>query len=25
MPVRLSQTEIKELICDLERVMSMYH
>jgi hypothetical protein len=25
MPVRLSQNEINQLICDLERVMSMYH
>jgi hypothetical protein len=25
MPLHLSQNEISELICDLERVMSMYH
>ncbi|MEH7014091.1 hypothetical protein V7087_25315 [Neobacillus niacini] len=25
MPVHLSQNEINQLICDLERVMSMYH
>jgi hypothetical protein len=25
MPVLLSQKEINQLICDLERVMSMYH
>ncbi|MCM3574217.1 hypothetical protein M3172_13565 [Mesobacillus subterraneus] len=25
MPLHLTQNEINELICDLERVMSMYH
>ncbi|WP_144478964.1 hypothetical protein [Cytobacillus oceanisediminis] len=25
MPLHLTQKEINELICDLERVMSMYH
>ncbi|WP_045521507.1 hypothetical protein [Neobacillus niacini] len=25
MPVHLSQNEINQFICDLERVMSMYH
>lgn len=25
MPLHLKQNEINELICDLERVMSMYH
>jgi hypothetical protein len=25
MPIHLTQNEINELICDLERVMAMYH